>query len=267
MEARRPTERRWSEVATMTEPRKVEKVCRECGAPSFGFVAELKRFGIRNGSTGGKQSTREVVFGGALCDRCCEEQEAEEMAREVETRRGENLGAAGLPRLYRGWGFEGTTQKEAAKLAEQWSRGKLRGLYLTGNVGVGKTGLAAAALQQMAWRRRVQWVDTAALVSSLRASFSDDGRAKAMRVITGSGAAVFDDLDRVTPSDYVREILFTAINTRIAAGSPLLVTTNLPLDQLEDRIGTPLVSRLDGYCEVVQMVGPDRRVAGAEKVA
>lgn len=254
-------------MATMTEPRQVEKTCRECGAPSFGFVAELKAFGVRNGSHGGRQSTREVVLGGGLCERCCEEQEAEEMARELETRRGENLGAACLPRLYRGWGFEGTTQKGAVKLAERWARGKVRGLYLQGNVGVGKTGLAAAALSAMTWRRRVQWVDTAALVSSLRASFSDDGREKAMRVITGSGAAVFDDLDRVTPSDYVREILFTAINTRIAAGSPLLVTTNLPLDQLEERVGTPIVSRLDGYCDVVEMVGPDRRVAGAEKVA
>jgi DNA replication protein DnaC len=250
-------------VATMTEPRQVKKTCRGCGAPSFGFVVELKQFGVRNGSHGGKRATREAVLGGELCDHCCEVAQAEEMAQEVETRRAANLGAAGLPRLYRGWGFEGTTQKEAVRLAEQWSRGKLQGLYLTGKVGVGKTGLAAAALAAMTWRRRVQWVDTAALVSSLRASFTDQSRAEAMRVITGSGAAVFDDLDRVTPSDYVREILFTAINTRIAAGSPLLVTTNLPIGELGDRLGTPILSRLDGYCEVVEMVGPDRRVEKA----
>lgn len=245
-------------MALMTEPRQVEKTCGKCGGPSLGFIVELNRV---------SRAAREIVVGGELCERCSQIEEGAELARDIETRRASNLAAAGLPRLYRGWGFEGTTQPGAVGLARRWSRGQLRGLYLTGNAGVGKTGLAAAALTAMTWRRRVQWIDTAALVSSLRGGFNDEGRDKAMRLVTGSGAAVFDDLDRVTPSDYVNEILFTAINTRMAACSPLLFTTNLPLDKLEARVGTPIVSRLDGYCEVVEMVGPDRRVAGAEQAA
>lgn len=245
-----------------SEPHTVATKCKLCGAASFGFVVTLGKFGKRNSSYGGKQDDpHEAVLGGSLCERCSELDEAAEYAAEYEERHTKNLGSSRLPDALREIRFAGFTHPEAVHLAERWGRGQIHGLCLTGDVGVGKSWLAAAATWQMLWRRRVRWVDTAQLVSALRASFSDESREQATRVVTGHGPAVFDDLDKAKPTEYVREVLFAAINARVAAGSPLLVTTNLPIKKLGDHLGKPLLSRLDGYCEVVEMVGPDRRVS------
>lgn len=246
------------------EPRKIERTCQRCGKPSFGFVAVLKKFGKRDGSHGGKQKSREVTLGGDLCEECSEKREqAADMEKAIE-KHGRNLDGSDLPAALQGIRFNGFTQPEAQVLAEQWAAGELSGLCLTGDVGVGKSWLAAAAVWSMLQRRRVEWVDVAQLISALRASFSDQQRAAASRVVTGNGPAVFDDLDKVNPTDYCREVLFAALNARIAAGAPLLVTTNLPIVALGDMLGKPILSRLDGYCQVVEMVGPDRRVAKPE---
>lgn len=234
------------------KPRKIPRECKKCGAETFAVVYQLRD--ARNGGH------REVALGGEYCERCWAAIEAAEKLEAWQETHRKHLDGSNLPRALRQIEFEGFTQPEAVDLAKQWSAGHIQGLCLTGSVGVGKTWLAAAAVWQMLYRRRVRWVDTAQLVSSLRASFDDESRAKALRVITGSGPAVFDDLDKVNPSDFVREVIYGAINARVAAGSPLLITTNKPISGLGQIFGKPIASRLASYCEVVEMVGVDRRL-------
>jgi DNA replication protein DnaC len=210
----------------------------------------------------GKKVQREVPLGGDLCERCSDEEDRRQLREEAEEKLAANLEGSSLPGDLQRIDFSGFTHPEAVELAEAWGAGKLRGLCLTGDVGVGKTRLAAAASWRMLRRRRIRWVDVAQLVSALRASFNDEHRAQAIRVVTGHGPAVFDDLDKVNPTEYVREVLFAALNARLAAGSPLLVTTNESLPELGELLGKPILSRLVGYCEVVEMVGPDRRLSG-----
>jgi DNA replication protein DnaC len=234
------------------EPRKVPRKCKKCNEDTFAVVYQ-----IRDARTGGY---RGVALGGEYCERCWAAIEAAERIQDWQEAHAKHLEGANLPQGLREIQFDGFTQAEAVDLAKRWSAGQIQGLCLTGSVGVGKTWLAAAAVWQMLYRRRVRWVDTAQLVSSLRASFDDESRAKALRVITGSGPAVFDDLDKVNPSDFVREVIYGAINARVAAGSPLLITTNKPISGLGQIFGKPIASRLASYCEVVEMVGVDRRL-------
>lgn len=79
----------------------------------------------------------------------------------------------------------------------------------------------------------------------------------------GTEALVLDDLDKARRSEYASEQLLCAIDKRITAGAPLLVTTNLMPSQLADRFpgyGPMIVSRLRGYCETFLVEGPDRRL-------
>lgn len=149
---------------------------------------------------------------------------------------------------------------EPAKAAREWAKGERNGLVLTGEVGVGKTYLAGCATWEMLKRRSVSWVSVAALMTRLKASFDDEDRARSIYVVQGEGPLVLDDLDKANPTEFGKEILFAAIDQRIIHGSPLLVTTNLPMGALADRMGDPIASRLAGL-KPIEMVGTDRRLA------
>jgi DNA replication protein DnaC len=194
-----------------------------------------------------------------LCDRCGErlrgEQEREDARRRFESR----LEMSRLPQSRYAVELPEGPHGEAARL---WADGELRGLMLLGPVGVGKTHLAAAAV----WRRlrsdHVRWVRVARLMSQLRAGFDDEPRREALAIINGASALVLDDLDKANPTDFGREVVFNAVDSRVEHGSPLLVTTNLELSAIGERYGEPVASRLAGYCRVLRMTGEDRRIGG-----
>lgn len=149
----------------------------------------------------------------------------------------------------------------AGDAARRWVEEQDTGLCLTGPVGVGKTYLAAAACWARVQRRPVRWVSAARLMNAMRSGFDTERRAQAIAAVAGNGAVVLDDLDKVNPSEYGREVLFAAIDGRVEEGSPLLVTTNKSMSEIGALLGDPVMSRLAGYCQVVRMSGEDRRIA------
>lgn len=159
-----------------------------------------------------------------------------------------------------------TSAVGATTAAKRWAAGDMRGLLLTGSVGVGKTHLAAAA----AWARMVldpvRWLSVPVLFARLALAFSDGERQDALRVLAGEGGLVLDDIDKARGTEFAAEALFTAIDVRVTAGAPLLVTTNLMPSALRDHFpsgyGSPIVSRLVGYCETFALEGRDRRLEG-----
>jgi DNA replication protein DnaC len=140
-------------------------------------------------------------------------------------------------------------------------------LCVFGSVGVGKTWLAAAAAWEMVDRRPVRWVSVPVLLAQLMASFADAERAAALRAITGTGPLILDDLDKGNATDWTRQQLFAAIDGRVTAGAPLLITTNLPPSAIGERLGDPIMSRVVGYCQVVEIAGADRRLEAARRRA
>lgn len=147
----------------------------------------------------------------------------------------------------------------ARDAAQAWVRGDLSGLCLYGPNGTGKTTLAAAA----AWKRLqgapVCWVSIASLMTGLRSGHGSKAKAAADQIILGRGAIVLDDLDKANDSDFAREVLHALVDNRYAEGSPILVTTNRTLRELDKRVGSSVASRLAGYCEVVRIGGKDWR--------
>ena len=205
------------------------------------------------------------LAGCMVCGPCGERLDAEENAER--SRRGfdERLRESGLPTELRELTFEQMTAKgdRAAVIAaaRDWAeaRGR-RGLLLHGRAGVGKTRLAATAVWHRLQRLPVRYVSVAVLIARVGSSFSDQGRSEALRVLTGAGPIVLDDLDKVAPSEWVKGQLFTAIDARVQSGSALLVTTNLPPVKLRERYGEAITSRLIGYCETYELTGPDYRL-------
>ena len=225
------------------EQRQETKRCRDCGQEFTAtvLVTAIGEFGA-----------------GPMCESCEVAADVRREAERIENDRIDRMVGSRMPKALRGVGFDGF-DPELVVVAEEWAA-KGGGLCLTGPVGVGKTRLAAAACNLRFNRAGIRWISVARLMAQLRSGFGDDARAEASRIIAGTGAAVLDDLDKVNPSDYGREVLFAAIDGRVEAGSALLVTTNLPPSRIGETLGDAIMSRLVGYCDVVQMAGRDRRL-------
>lgn len=233
-----------------------ERTCVECGE-TFEFE-----------SAAGSNLARLVSAWRRHCDECVDRLDAADARAEADAAHRRRIAASGLPADLAGTTFDsldrgGDTRPVTA--ARQWADGSLRGLFLCGPIGVGKTTLAAAATNQRLRDRGVRW----ALVPSLVAQSFGDQRAKeqAAAVLTGTGALVLDDLDKVKAGEWVAAQLFAAIDSRITAGAPLLVTTNKNVGEIAEKFGgefgDAIASRLVGYCGadgMLEMRGPDRRL-------
>lgn len=147
--------------------------------------------------------------------------------------------------------------------------GRPRGLLLLGQVGSGKTHLAAAAANQLLRRgKRVLFLVVPDFLDELRNSFGSEGtdsqclldKAKRTEVL------VLDDLGTHNMSDWTRSVLFSVLNYRVNEGLTTLATSNLDFAALQEQLGTRSLSRLLSLCEPCLLVSDcDIRLRGLEK--
>jgi DNA replication protein DnaC len=235
----------------------IDFTCSDCSA-------EVK-LEIPDGNSSGARWARALARQQSRCDSCVQALETAEAEGQRLQERLDRRSACRLPKKWRGALLDEVQpldgQAAALAAARDWATTKRSGgLMLTGDVGVGKTKIAAAAC----WTRIEQWPCTYASVAnamvSLGEGFSDEGRRAAIRVFAGAGPVVLDDFDKTRVTDYGREQLFAAVDARYQAEAPILVTTNLTPSELGQRYGQAIASRLVEYCRVVQMAGGDRRL-------
>lgn len=218
-----------------------------------------------------KRSQEAARRGELECESCEGTRErkeaAEELLRVLELRRIR----AGLPLALRGLTFdaveEDAPRTDAIRLAKSWAANG-GGILLWGDVGVGKTRIAAAATEELIKRGiPVRWVPVAKLLTDMRLPFGHKDYAaaqEALRPAKPGEALILDDLDKATGDDRSVQPLYVAIDGWVNAEAPLFVTLNRHLDRLADdfgeRYGDAIASRLVGYCEDVNVGGPDRRL-------
>jgi DNA replication protein DnaC len=189
------------------------------------------------------------------CDGCREYRE-----EQMRSRLKERAIRAELPAALCGLELSACAPGPSLDAARDWALGDLPGLCLTGPAGVGKTRLAAAACWARLQEAPVRWVSAARLMAQLRSGFNTEAKAKADAILVGAGAVVLDDIDKASPTDFGREVMFNTIDARIEEGRRLLITTNKSMEELGDQLGDPIKSRVAGYCRVVRMQGRDRRL-------
>ena len=177
---------------------------------------------------------------------------------------------------------------KALDAARRWASGEILGLVLLGPIGVGKTTVAgAAAVERCKELERIEaelkaskseffgewpvsppvYVDMATATGVLGKAFGDPDREGMLETLSNppDRGMILDDLDKVRPSEFAAERVFGAINSAYTHRTPLIVTTNLRLNQLKNRYPAPhgdaIASRLSEYCEVHELTGGDRRLA------
>jgi DNA replication protein DnaC len=153
--------------------------------------------------------------------------------------------------------------RAAVKAANEWARAGGQ-LILIGDVGRGKTGLAAAAVWTRLYWKPITWTSVPTFLANLTAAYGDEERAKATAALRAKTALALDDIDKFKPSEWAASQLFAAIDNALTRGTDLIVTSNKTPGQLADfiggDIGAAIGSRLAG-CRVVKVTGPDHRLA------
>lgn len=140
-----------------------------------------------------------------------------------------------------------------------------RGMYIHGEVGTGKTHIAyalATKTEELLRARAMMW-NTTELLREIRADFDRNYRDKERieeRLMEFRGMLFLDDVGTEKITDWVAETFYLIINRRYNEKLPTIITSNLPIATLADRIGDRTVSRIVEMCDVVELIGEDRRI-------
>jgi DNA replication protein DnaC len=195
--------------------------------------------------------------------------------------------AARIPERYRNCrlqNFKASDSNESLKKAKAVARRFVdhwpavdAGLLISGPVGVGKTHLAVAILNELVDIKgaSVLFCDFSDLLDRIQASFgkgTDESQDEIVAPYRDASLLVLDELGARRPSDWVREVLYGLLNTRYNRGRLTILTTNFGDEPdgrggetLEARVGAPVRSRLYEMCQLVTIDAEDfRKKQGAK---
>ncbi|MDO4541931.1 MAG: ATP-binding protein [Bacillota bacterium] len=131
------------------------------------------------------------------------------------------------------------------------------GMLFMGNVGCGKTYLAAAIANELvAHDIGVKFVVVPDFLDELRATFSDNAggdELALMEQVKKVPILILDDLGAHNYTEWSIKTLFSIINYRVNYELPMVVTTNLSVEEIENLIGSRIYSRLIEACGFFQM--------------
>lgn len=136
-------------------------------------------------------------------------------------------------------------------------------LLFVGGTGLGKTFLSACIARAVADRGySVVYESAGHLFGKLeQAKFSpsEEARRGAAR-FTDCDLLILDDLGTEMPGQFVTAAFYTLLNDRILAGKPMVISTNLNIDEAARRYSPQIASRLQGSFQGLTFVGEDIRI-------
>ena len=136
-------------------------------------------------------------------------------------------------------------------------------LLFVGGTGLGKTFLSACIAKTVADRGYSVIYETAGrLFSKLeRAKFGSDEEArKEAEKYNQCDLLIIDDLGTEMPGQFVTAALYSLVNDRLLENKPMVISTNLNVDEMSRRYSPQIASRLHGGFNRLTFVGEDIRV-------
>ncbi len=136
-------------------------------------------------------------------------------------------------------------------------------LLFIGGTGLGKTFLSACIARAVADRGYSVVYETAGHLFSKLEQAKFSGSEEARREIVKYNTCdllILDDLGTEMPGQFVTAALYGLINDRLLANKPMVISTNLNVDELTRRYSPQIASRLHGSFNRLTFVGEDIRV-------
>lgn len=203
-----------------------------------------------------------------LCQ-CASEKIKQEEAERVLSARIEELKRAGISDgALRNCTFaqdDGTAPKMAMarKYVDNWERmlSENIGFLITGNVGTGKTFMAACIANALLEKCVPVLVTSFPRLLRQFEGFDKD-KNRLLASLNDFKLLVIDDLGVERQSDFALEQVYTVIDERYKSGKPMIITTNIPLEELRNPADirySRIYDRILESCVPIQLEGPSRR--------
>lgn len=136
-------------------------------------------------------------------------------------------------------------------------------LLFVGGTGLGKTYLAACIARVVADRGYSVLYETSghlfAKLEQAKFNPTEENRRAAAK-FTECDLLILDDLGTEMPGQFVTAALYGLLNDRILAGKPMLITTNLNVEEMGRRYSPQIASRIYGGFNGMTFLGDDIRV-------
>lgn len=172
------------------------------------------------------------------------------------------------------WTFDNDDNKhpKASNFAKRYCKNferfkeKGTGLLFHGNVGSGKTFLAACVANELMNQGvPVLMTNFSQIINTISGSY--DGKQAYIDSMGNFDVLIIDDLGAERYTEYAQEIVFSVIDARVRLRKPLIVTTNLSIAELsgtKDITRERIYSRVLERCFPIEINGEDRRKAEFE---
>lgn len=207
-----------------------------------------------------------------ICE--CQQKEfakQQEERKEAERRNHiERLRVSGFPdKDFKNWTFEnddGSKQQimnVCKKYVENFKTFKKsgKGLLLYGNVGTGKTYAAACIANALIDNgTAVLMTNFSRIINQLQEKF--DGKQKYLDGLNEYDLVILDDLAAERQTEYMQENIYNVIDNSYRANKPLIITTNLTIDELanpSNRANARIYDRILERCFPVEVSGASHR--------
>lgn len=136
----------------------------------------------------------------------------------------------------------------------------LRGIFLGGNVGRGKTFLAAAVCNALIKKGIMPYfMVVPEFLDDIRAGYNggEYTESRLMNKAMQASFLVLDDCGSHNVTEWTKGKLFTLINYRLNHGLPIMVTSNLNIKEMQDTFGLRVFSRIAEMCDFYFLYSKD----------
>lgn len=208
-------------------------------------------------------------FQPSQCSKCVDKEIAareikQQIARKISARK--RLGLP--PRFHTATfkSFDRSLQPVAYKIAGEFAQKykpteQVKGLYFYGQPGCGKTHLISAIANYLVDKESIRFITSPELLLSIRKSFNSTTTEQGLLdQLSQVNLLIIDDIGSEKPTEWVQETLFVLIDRRYTNFMPTLFTSNYSLDQLKDRLGYRIASRIAEMGQVVELKANDYRI-------
>lgn len=143
-----------------------------------------------------------------------------------------------------------------------WFAGDKPSLFLHGPAGTGKTHLAAAIVRLLLMANiDARFFEMAEIYRRIRSSFNSEvPEESVINSLVETHWLVLDDFAAGNLSDFERRYALELIDRRICRQKRTIITSNLDLEEIRDRMDERISSRLSSFADI-KLAGKDRRAA------
>lgn len=145
-----------------------------------------------------------------------------------------------------------------------------QGMLIYGEPGNGKTYFSAcianALLSKLIPVIAVGAIGLTERISQSKRTWGEEGIFTVLNSLENADLLIIDDLGTEEDNKWTRAMMYQVIEKRNSSGLPVIITTNISINELKDRYNDRTYSRLTQMCSFIRNTGQDiRKIKGKGK--